>query len=495
VEESRPHAVPTPAPPSEVPYHELWIKPFRENTDPSFLWLGPQYRDAFATLRAAILQNAGVLLLTGDVGTGKTMLARALGDSLRAEGVRVGRLAYAGLHPQEFWNAVSLALELPGVTDTRAGVPAHVAAFLHQAYARRAKVLLVIDEAQDLVPAVLDEIDQLARAGLEAGRGKVNVVNILLVGQPAIDGAVGRRAGRDGQDRVAVRLSPLPPEQVAEYIAFRLRVSGADRELFSADVIAAIATAAAGVPRLVNRICDCALQVASQRDESVVSLEIVAETLSDFGLTTSADVSARAGHRRAPRGAFRRIAYAAALTLVVGLGVAVYQGGGATHVREDHPSQPVETAAPEAPGGSPSVVETLPSPPTGSPLAADPQDGEVRPGVVREQEGAAKPRPETRPLALQPAMNRPRPDTTRVPRTALPETRIDRVRPEPASLAAPAGRPERIEIPPATADRGAPAAATAATHSRRPVAGGSDESDDPAAIINWLLQGQRGAER
>ena len=439
-------------PTSEAPYHDLWTKPFRESTDPGFLWLGPPYRDAFVALRAGVLENRGILLLTGEVGTGKTMLACALADSLRAEGVNVARLADAGLTAEDLRHGVARALSLPSAaSDAPQGFLIHLGDCLREAYARRQKVLLVIDEAQNLGPALLDEIEQLARAGREAGRGKVNVLNILLVGQASLEAALRRR------DAVGVRarLGPLGAEEVADYVAFRLRAAGADRELFSAQAIQEIGTAAGGVPRLVNQICDCALLVASQRSERKVSVEVVRDAMSEWGLTGAAAHAGRGGGRRwlARRG-IRRIAYAAALIFAIGLGGVVYHSVNAAKAGNERRER-AETRGP----GVHTVADDMP-PAAMEPAAVGPATA-TRPAAEARPSGAAK-EPHSGPAA------EPRSESVRSARaTAVRPATVKRV--------------ERSSGP------------AEATSARRTPAGRSEEPDDPTAIIDWLLGGTRPA--
>jgi general secretion pathway protein A len=466
-----------PPPSAEVPYHDLWTKPFRENTDPSFLWLGPQHRDAFATLRAAVLQNAGLLLLTGDVGTGKTTLANALADSLRAEGVRVAKLTHACLHPDEFRQGIAQALELPVPLDADESVFAHLARFLREAYARREKVLLVIDEAQDLGPAFLDEIEGLTRAGREAGRGKVNVLNILLVGQTDL----GAILGREGRVTVRFHLGPLAPDQVADYIAFRLGVAGADRRLFSADAIRAIAAASGGVPRLINRICDSALLVAARRNERVVSADVVRDAVSDLDEAVPGRHTARAHGRRA-RGGLGRMASTAAIALAIAVGISFYYGARTRDSRDDRLRGtliPVAGAQSAVKSIRPAMAEHAApverATPTGASVDAD---------VV---------------VATSPPIE--------PPASAI---RMEPVKPTRTRIATTVALPPRTWAPPALADRGlatthrslaiadrkpaespAPSATAVATPSPRPIKGRSEEPDDPAAIINWLFDGKR----
>ena len=372
------------------------------------------------------------------------------------------------------------ALELPGGPHTRESFLAHVGEFARGAYARREKVLLAIDEAQNLGAQLLEEIDHLVGAGREAGRGKVNVINVLLVGQMGIDALLRRQEPRTREDRVAVRsqVGPLSAKHVADYIAFRLRVAGADRELFSAEAVRQIAAASRGVPRLINRICDRALLVASQRNERVVSANVVGDSMDDLGLAPEN------GGRQDARGGKRRIAYAAAVALAIGLG-AVLHVGRADNVGHDQPPEDLR-------------------PPTGARGAADEPAATVEPAATTPSrgEGAAdQPKAEM----VSPAGRRaasapsgPREDAARPSKTPASEPLLEpakRTRPDVATRDA---IPAKAATRPAIADRSreesrGPSSVGAPPP---PAVGHAEQTDDPAAIINWLLQGNRpGVER
>jgi general secretion pathway protein A len=469
---------------SKAPYHGLWTMPFRENTDPSFLWLGPPYRDAFAMLRAAVLQNAGVLLLVGEVGTGKTMLAGALAESLRSEGLRVGKLLHADIRPHEFRAGVAQAFGLDAASESRKVFLTRFGEFLHAAYARGEKVLLVIDEAQSLSVPVLEEIASLVRAGREAGRDKVNVMNILLVAQREIDGVL-KRQGAEVAIVVRAHLGPLEPAQVADYIAFRLRVAGAEHELFSADAIRAIAVASGGVPRAINRICDYALQVAEERKEAVVSLETLRDVPSTFGIVVPVDPAEGVEEPSRGPGTGRRIAYAAVVALVIGAGVMVYLGGRAISVGGRLPHRDANAATPArlgeravtAPAIGASVREPVASPPTIEPAprteAVTEAPRDVLPARVVEEPKTVRPASDSEePKTARPAHVQAEPKEVRKP--PLPPVRTERPTPRPAAPVAGAMtvKPDIAPPPPARA---------------------AEASDDPSAIIDWVLKRNRAA--
>jgi type II secretory pathway predicted ATPase ExeA len=369
-------------PMAEAAYYDLWTKPFRESIDPSVLWMGLTYREAFAALRTGIVENAGLLLLTGKAGSGKTILANVLADGLRAEGVCVAKLTLGGLAPDDFRHAVTRALALPALPDTHETFLGNLSDFLRGAYARRAKVLLYIDEAQELGPEVLTEIEHLVRVGREAGRNKVNVLNVLLVGHSDLEASLRRREppGLAEAIRIRARLEPLGVRQVRKYIAFRLRVAGADRELFSKEATRAIGAASNGVPRLINRICDYALQTASERNERVVSAKVVGDAIKVWGLAATGD--ANGAFRRFYASGRRRFVIAAAVIGVIGLGAAVYYVADDTNADRDRRMEDLRPV----PGAKP-VADIKPPPGTANP---GPQ-----PAVLRPSARAATPAPST----------------------------------------------------------------------------------------------------
>jgi type II secretory pathway predicted ATPase ExeA len=341
---------------AEAAYYDLWTKPFRESIDPSVLWMGLTYREGFAALRMGILENAGLLLLTGEAGSGKTILATALADGLGAEGVCVAKLTLGGLPPDDFRHAVTRAFALPALPDTRETFLGNLSDFLRGAYARRAKVLLYIDEAQELGPEVLTEIEHLVQVGREAGRNKVNVLNVLLVGHSDLEASLRRREppGLAEAIRVRARLEPLGVREVREYITFRLRVAGADRELFSKEATRAIGAASNGVPRLINRICDYALQTASERNERVVSARVVGDAIKVWGLVSTGD--ANGGWLRFYASGRRRIVIAAVIG-VIGVGAAVYYVADGTNTDRDRRMEDLRVV----PGAKP-VADIKPPP-------------------------------------------------------------------------------------------------------------------------------------
>jgi general secretion pathway protein A len=238
----------------DLAQYELRAKPFQLNSDPEFLWLGEPYKEAFATLHAAVLDNRGVLLLTGDVGSGKTILINALVERLLAERTIVARLPYPNLEPADFFSVVANACDVPRGFAGRAAFLMSFRRFVRDAEATGRRVLLVIDEAQSLTPSLFAEIERLADAGTYAGSPPKHLANILLAGQDHLCSVLLRSEHARLAQAINVRcdLRPLTEAEVGEYIAHRVKVAGTERPLFTAGAVRKIWALSGGSPGLIN---------------------------------------------------------------------------------------------------------------------------------------------------------------------------------------------------------------------------------------------------
>jgi type II secretory pathway predicted ATPase ExeA len=238
-------------------HFKLHEKPFQLNTDPRFLWLGQDHKEALATLRYGVLENKGLLLLTGDIGTGKTTLVSALVDLLGNHRVVVAKLPDPGLTRKEFFYLVSrkFGIDRP-VRDKEAFTDAF-GDLLDKICARDEKALLIIDESQIMSDRVLEEVRLLSN--MECRHTKH--LNIFLVGQNEINQTLLKPTNRALKERIAVNynLKPLAQPETAAYIAHRLQVAGAKRKIFTDDAVREVHSFSKGAPRQINILCDLAL--------------------------------------------------------------------------------------------------------------------------------------------------------------------------------------------------------------------------------------------
>ena len=138
-------------------YYDLASKPFQISTDPKFLWLGEKHKEALATLRYGVWDNKGFLLLTGDVGTGKTTLINALINNIKGK-VIVATVPDPGLEKMDFFNYIANAFKIKKVFQSKGSFLIYFKYFLLHVYKKKGKVLLIIDEAQRLNQELLEEI-------------------------------------------------------------------------------------------------------------------------------------------------------------------------------------------------------------------------------------------------------------------------------------------------------------------------------------------------
>ena len=230
---------------------------FQANRDRRFLWLGARYRDAFDSLRDAIVRGRSLVILTGEVGSGKTMLADAVTARLVASGMRimVGWIAHPSRDGDDFWTAMVSAFGLRPETDTRDAVCTRFAELLHQVDRLSTRVLLVVDEAQALPSEVLTEIAHALDAAGDVGAS--SALTVVLVGEEELDGTLAARshAGLARRVELRLRLPRLGEDEVRSYLRHRLACVQAPDDVFTPAAVAAIARLSCGIPRLINALC------------------------------------------------------------------------------------------------------------------------------------------------------------------------------------------------------------------------------------------------
>ena len=230
-------------------YFGLKEMPFAAEPNPRLLVLMEEHREALATMVYAIEQQEGWALIVGEPGVGKTTLIMAL---LRELGERVipAVITNPTLTPLDFMNQVALELGLEGPFVSKGPFLSTLGQFINRCRLQGRKVLLVVDEAQDLSAEMVEELRLLGNLDASLPR----VLNILLVGQPELVRVLKRSASRALLQRLHrnYALKPLNPTASAEYIRQRLTLAGSQREIFEPDALEAVHEMTGGVPRLIN---------------------------------------------------------------------------------------------------------------------------------------------------------------------------------------------------------------------------------------------------
>jgi general secretion pathway protein A len=241
-------------------YHEFYgLKeaPFNVTPDPRFLFFSTQHREAFDHLLYGILHRKGFIQLTGEVGSGKTTLCRAVLSDL-PQTVRTALILNPSLSETQLLRAILNDFGLPLKGDDRLAYIEQLNAFLLEQLDEGNNVTLIIDEAQDLQPAVMEQIRLLNN--LETDQYKL--LQIVLAGQPELEQKLNRADLRQLRQRITVRakLRPLTREETAQYIEHRLSVAGADHDVcFDTGALRVLHRQAKGTPRIINALADHAL--------------------------------------------------------------------------------------------------------------------------------------------------------------------------------------------------------------------------------------------
>ena len=266
-------------------FYNLRRNPFEITPDPSFLFPTKRHNEALAALYYGVRRHKGFVVLTGEVGTGKTLLVRCLLHLLKGSNIAYAYLFNSRLSPMEFLQYIAGDLGLNTAGKGKSELLLELGGFLVARHQKRLTTVLVADEAHHLSADVLEEIRLLTN--LETPQGKL--LQILLVGQPELAEKLDSVELRQLKQRIALRsqLSPLDLEETRGYISRRLQLAGANShaaEIFPSATVAQIYRQARGIPRLINTVCENALINAYARQLKSVPPEIIEEVASDLRL-------------------------------------------------------------------------------------------------------------------------------------------------------------------------------------------------------------------
>lgn len=253
-------------------FYGLTKKPFQITSDPGFLWMGKKHREALSTLKYGVMDNKGFLLLTGDVGTGKTTLINRLVDDIQDKAY-TAKIPDPGLSKYDFYRMVSRYFKLPIDVRTKSDFLEPFSRFLNDAHQERKSVLLLIDEAQRLKHDLMEEIRLLSN--LERQDSKL--LNIFFVGQNEFNSILLQPENRALMRRITItyNLESLDQAETCEYIRHRLKVAGAGYEIFSTAAMQEVYEFSNGFPRQINIICDLAMFFSSQVASRTISRKTV----------------------------------------------------------------------------------------------------------------------------------------------------------------------------------------------------------------------------
>jgi general secretion pathway protein A len=248
--------------------HEL---PFRLSPDPQFLYLSKQHARAKAYMESTIWFTDGFVVITGEIGAGKTTLIETFLRELQTD-VVVAQVSQTQLSPTSFLQTVLVQFGFSPFNMKKPEVLATLNQFLTEQYSAGRKVLLIIDEAQNLSHRVLEEVRMLS--GVETTKEKV--LRIILAGQPELNDKLNSQELVQLAQRVRLRfhLAALTKAETFAYIDHRLEVAGSQgRRIFAEDTYAAIYKYTGGVPRLVNTLCDTCLMASFGKNKDTVDSE------------------------------------------------------------------------------------------------------------------------------------------------------------------------------------------------------------------------------
>jgi len=259
-------------------FYGLREKPFNLNPDPEYFFMSHEHGETYTQLEYAITENKGFVVITGEIGSGKTTLINYLLRRLRSD-IEVAVLHHTLVRPKQFIKMLCQEFELSSDGMSKAEMLELFYNFLLEQFAARKRVVLIIDESQNLPETTLEEIRLLSNLESE----KNHLLQIILLGQPELKNKLEQKNLEQFVQRVTVywHLKGLNQDEVGHYISHRLKVAGIDnnREIFRPDAIDALFTNSRGIPRLINILCDAALVHGYADELNIIGKDTIEEVV------------------------------------------------------------------------------------------------------------------------------------------------------------------------------------------------------------------------
>jgi general secretion pathway protein A len=261
----------------------LRANPFNVNPDPRYLFLTRHTEEALACLTYGIQSRKGFVLLTGEVGTGKTTLINKLLEWLRAQQVPTAFVFNSRMNVPQFLDYMMADFGIPCDTRSKSQILLRLYNWLLERYRAGETAVLIVDEAQNLSEEVLEEIRMMTN--LETFTEKL--LQIILVGQTELEQKLKQPNLRQLRQRLTLRAKthPLTAEETRAYVLQRLRIAGSNGQpIFDPDALAAVHHYSNGIPRVVNLVCEHSLVSAFVDQQKVINADIVDAVARDFDL-------------------------------------------------------------------------------------------------------------------------------------------------------------------------------------------------------------------
>lgn len=262
-------------------FYGLKERPFNVTSDPAFFFLSKKHKEALSHLLYGASQRKGMIVLTGEIGTGKTTLCRFFLNHLDKNS-KTAFILNPHFSETQLLEAIVKDFGISCRNKSRLGLIWELNRFLLSESESGSNVILIIDEAQNLRPSLLEQVRLLSNLETE----KDKLLQVVLVGQPELNRKIDLYELRQLRQRIMVRyhISPLEPDEIKGYISHRLNIAGpVDKLEFTEEAVKAISDFSTGIPRLINMICDRALLAGFIKELSRIDIDIVKQCSEELG--------------------------------------------------------------------------------------------------------------------------------------------------------------------------------------------------------------------